>query len=411
MNKGFVRQAAANAGQQPLRVSPAVIQGVGQHDRTFDLLRGIGRLGDGRQRPLVTGLRPGHGGLERFRLLLIEQTVRQVDAAPQQAHAGKARGAELHALPRQAGEMLPALAGPGVVIGMTAARQQAGKQGFGEMVLGRRGAAQAPGQVCQVEQPVLAVIPPLQPGLEGSEDFATAQDARLHGLAAFQQPQVVEIALGLGHLGLQVGHVVPAGEVVGDLGQPAEDQLALAEEGLPEARAALVGDEQHLLASAVQRLQQLGAQQGQRTDAGDGHIVARQFLQPGIDAFRVDEGAEQHLVLVPVVARAAQELGVAVRGVAEQAARMAFEQRHPVAAEGVGDLFQAEVLFHDVHQHPGGQVRGLGQVFCQAVCAGAPEADLLMQAPAVPEIEAGRFAGDEEYSLRAHQVVILLRMS
>ena len=90
---------------------------------------------------------------------------------------------------------------------------------------------------------------------------------------------------------------------------------------------------------------------------------------------------------------------------------MAPEQRHAVAAEGVGDLFQAEILFHDVHQHPGGQVRGLGQVFGQAVGAGTSEADLLMQLPAMSEIEAGRLAGDEEYSLRAHQVVILLRMS
>ncbi len=144
--------------------------------------------------------------------------------------------------------------------------------------------------------------------------------------------------------------------------QAAELDLAVAEIRLAHRVARRERDEHRVGEVQVQLLEEHGAEDRRRVDAGERHAQLLHHLEPRAQQLRVGDGGVEHAVVAAPLGLAALQQRVAVRRVAEDLCQLAGEDRLAVARAHVRDRVEAEVLLGEIREEMRGHVPQVREV-------------------------------------------------
>jgi hypothetical protein len=149
------------------------------------------------------------------------------------------------------------------------------------------------------------------------QQLGVAEQVDVQRALVRQEPEAVEIAADLLDFTQHVRGVIPLVHVRHD-GESAELELLPVEERLAQTPGALQRHDQRVVRLDGQGLHQLLADDGQRVNPRQRHLVLRDLPDPGGQQIRPDQGREQHPVVAPTLGLAPLHDGVAIGGVAEE---------------------------------------------------------------------------------------------
>ena len=148
-------------------------------------------------------------------------------------------------------------------------------------------------------------------------------------------------------------------------------------------------------------------------DAGKYGLRFAQRIQPGGEGFNPGEGGEQHFLVTPSFAGAAQRDCRRQRRVVVILAEAPLQQGGAVPALDIGKIFELEAFLGNVRQ----QVKDAGAMLLQVGGERfqprrfATEFTLVPDAAGTPVVRREDGAVEQENALVSHQVFILVMMS